>query len=417
MRKTGNLQYKFVLAIPIINAIASNTTEYFNSTVYNPGNLRALLIGVFALYFIFTKIPNEKIFRFVLFYLFFYGLLVLISTDMLHSGNLYFKFFLGVIMFPIGYYYINSIGRLKELVVVLFVALVLHLINLAITNIFQLGTSDYLENTFYFGAGRVNITKNIIVLVFVFPLTMLFFWNHRFKIILVYLIGFMVAMVGIKRSVLLSGAVGVITYFFYRGKISYLLRFSLGFSILFLIILTSLPSVSNLFTSRFEARGDRVEITGQTLESEGRYDETRIVWDSWISGSFRHKLIGSEVFNDRIFFNSARMLHTDYMIMLNGSGVIGFLLWFYMYYLIIKEKQKFYRKLRNNSLFIEINAVFWVLLATQILLSISGTVYAIEVRSLLFLLWGAFIGTMRGHLRNLKKSPENEGLLPISHIR
>ncbi len=83
---------------------------------------------------------------------------------------------------------------------------------------------------------------------------------------------------------------------------------------------------------------------------------------TWYSGSFHHKLIGSEVFNDRLFFNSKRMLHTDYMIMLNGSGLIGFLLWFYMFVRLLREKNRFYRALRHHILFRELNALFWVLL-------------------------------------------------------
>jgi hypothetical protein len=171
-------------------------------------------------------------------------------------------------------------------------------------------------------------------------------------------------------------------------------------SILILVILTSFPSITNLFSSRYEARSERVEFSDSTLESEGRYDETKIVLASWISGSFKHKIIGTEVFNDRVFYNSDRMLHTDYMIILNGSGIVGFFLWFYLLFLIIAEKKKYYKKLKRIVLFKEINAVFWVLIVTQLLLSISGTIYAIEVRSLLFLIWGALIGTMRGYLKS-----------------
>ncbi len=54
-------------------------------------------------------------------------------------------------MLPIGYYYINSIRKLEILLRVLFVILLLHLLNIAIANIFDLGTSDYLDQTFYSG--------------------------------------------------------------------------------------------------------------------------------------------------------------------------------------------------------------------------------------------------------------------------
>ncbi len=81
-------QFYFVLAIPLINAIASNTSEYFSSDIFNTGNLRALIIGVFAVYFIVT-VPNEGLYRFIILYLVYYMILALFSTDRLLSGNLF----------------------------------------------------------------------------------------------------------------------------------------------------------------------------------------------------------------------------------------------------------------------------------------------------------------------------------------
>ena len=395
-------QFYFVLAIPLINVIASNTSEYFRSDIFNTGNLRALIIGGFATYFIIARIPKEGLSRFILLYLAFYVVLVLFASDRLLSGNLFLKFFLGVIMLPIGYYYINSIRKLEILLRILFVTLVLHLINIVIANIFQLGTSDYLDETFYFGAGRVNITKNILILVLLMPATMLFVRKYRKAVTLVYLASFLVTMVGIKRSVLLSAAAGVITYLAVKQRFTLLIRTAVVGAGLFLILILIFPGFTDLFRSRFEARGERVELTEETIETEGRLSETEAVFRAWSSGSFRHKLIGSEVFNDRLFFHSKRMLHTDYMIILNGSGLIGFVLWFYLYARLIREKKKYYRALKSHPLFSELNALFWVLLAAQLVLSVSGTVYAIELRSLIFLLWGAILGVMRGFLLNRK---------------
>ena len=88
-------QFYFVLAIPLINAVASNTSEYFSSDIFNTGNLRALVIGVFAVYFIVARLPNEGLYRFIILYLSFYLILVLFSTDRMLSGNLFLKFFSG----------------------------------------------------------------------------------------------------------------------------------------------------------------------------------------------------------------------------------------------------------------------------------------------------------------------------------
>lgn len=398
-RSKHSWQLYFVLAIPVINAIASNTTEYFASDIFNTGNLRALIIGLFAAWFVFTRIPNEGLPRFLLLYLGYYLLLVLFATDRITSGNLYFKFLMGIVMLPIGYYYINSISRLELLLKVLLATLGLHVLNIIIANIFQLGTSDYLDETFYFGAGRVNITKNMLILVFMLPATMLFIRKYRKPVLILYVVAFLMTIIGIKRSVLISAAAGILTYLAVRQQFTLLIRTVLITSVAVLIMVFLFPGFIDLFRSRFEARGERVELSEETIETEGRLSETEAVFGAWKTGSFRHKLTGSEVFNDRLYFNTPRMLHTDYMIILNGSGLIGLFLWFYLFVRIIREKNRYYRGLRNHILFREINAVFWVLLVAQLILSVSGTIYAIELRSLIFLIWGAFLGTMRGYLR------------------
>ncbi len=404
-------QFYFVLAIPVINAIASNTSEYFSSDILNTGNLRALIIGLFAAWFLFTRLPNENFSRFILFYLGYYFILVLFATDRVTSGNLYLKFFLGVIMMPIGYYYINSIARLEILLKVLLFTLGLHILNIIIANIFALGTSDYLDETFYFGAGRVNITKNILVLVFMLPVTMLFIKKYRRAVLILYIVAFLITLVGIKRSVLISAGAGIVAYLAVKRRFSLLMRTIVITSVFILIMVVMFPGFVDLFRSRFEARGERVELTEETMETEGRLSETETVFRGWSAGSFRHKLVGSEVFNDRLYFDTSRMLHTDYMIILNGSGLIGLVLWFYLFYRIIKEKNRFYRVLRNHILFREMNAVFWVMLVAQLVLSVSGTVYAIELRSLIFLFWGAFLGTMRGYLKDKGLSVNGNGIV------
>lgn len=404
-------QFYFVLAIPVINAIASNTSEYFSSDILNTGNLRALIIGLFAAWFLFTRLPNENFSRFILFYLGYYFILVLFATDRVTSGNLYLKFFLGVIMMPIGYYYINSIARLEILLKVLLFTLGLHILNIIIANIFALGTSDYLDETFYFGAGRVNITKNILILVFMLPVTMLFIKKYRRAVLILYIVAFLITLVGIKRSVLISAGAGIVAYLAVKRRFSLLMRTIVITSVFILIMVVMFPGFVDLFRSRFEARGERVELTEETMETEGRLSETETVFRGWSAGSFRHKLVGSEVFNDRLYFDTSRMLHTDYMIILNGSGLIGLVLWFYLFYRIIKEKNRFYRVLRNHILFREMNAVFWVMLVAQLVLSVSGTVYAIELRSLIFLFWGAFLGTMRGYLKDKGLSVNGNGIV------
>jgi hypothetical protein len=416
MDRTSNKKftYAFLLAIPIINAIASNTTEYFTVSAINTGISRAAIFALFSFYFILHDYPGTRLGRFFLLFLLFYAILVLWSSDMLYSAIMYIKLFISVIMLLVGYRYINNFQKFRSLILVLFFALILHIINIFISNIFDLGSSDYIDETFYFGSGRVNITKSIISLVILAPLTIILYKKYKWYLIIVYLIGFVVAMIGIKRSVLLTGISSVIIYaLIMRGR-SALVKGLSGFGILLIMVLAIYPKYWDIFLTRFESREKRIEISEETMESEARYKEIQNVLDTWINGSIRHKLIGSDIFNDRQFFNVNRMLHTDYMIILNGSGIIGFILWFFSFWVIIKSKNQYYRHLKNFEYFRQLNAIFYMYLASQLLISISGTIYNVELRSTYFLVWGAIIGTMRGEAIKIASFSKPENSAPIT---
>jgi hypothetical protein len=416
MDRTSNKKftYAFLLAIPIINAIASNTTEYFTVSAINTGISRAAIFALFSFYFILHDYPGTRLGRFFLLFLLFYAILVLWSSDMLYSAIMYIKLFISVIMLLVGYRYINNFQKFRSLILVLFFALILHIINIFISNIFDLGSSDYIDETFYFGSGRVNITKSIISLVILAPLTIILYKKYKWYLIIVYLIGFVVAMIGIKRSVLLTGISSVIIYaLIMRGR-SALVKGLSGFGILLIMVLAIYPKYWDIFLTRFESREKRIEISEETMESEARYKEIQNVLDTWINGSIRHKLIGSDIFNDRQFFNVNRMLHTDYMIILNGSGIIGFILWFFSFWVIIKSKNQYYRQLKNFEYFRQLNAIFYMYLASQLLISISGTIYNVELRSTYFLVWGAIIGTMRGEAIKIASFSKPENSAPIT---
>ncbi len=413
--KTNKLAYYFVLAIPVINVIASNTTEYFSEGAINTGIIRAVIFSLFSAYFILTSYPNNLPSRIIIFYLLFYAMLVLLSSDILYSANLYLKFFLSLIMFPVGFYYINDYQRFKTLLVVLLIALCLHIVNIFISNIFNLGSSDYLDESFYFGSGRVNITKSIMMLVLMAPVTFLLNKKARWYLIVIYITGFVISMIGIKRSVLLSGISSLVIYALLEEGKSNLIRALIGFGLGLLILLTVYPKALSIFLSRYESRGERVAMTEKSMESEARYSEVQKVWDTWVNGSVKHKMIGTDLFNDRQFFNVERMLHTDYMIVLNGSGIIGFLLWFYLFWVLIKGKNKYFKYLKNIEFFRELNALFYMYMASQLIMSISGTVYNVELRSTFFLVWGAIIGTMKTAVMKMTYGLNESSSIPLNN--
>ena len=384
----------FVIAIPILNAIATSTVNYFPETLFHPGILRATAVGLFIVWFIISgKYPNEKTSLYILLYLAFMFGLALFSSNLSKTMNDYLKIVLSMAMYPIGYYYFKTMDAFKKLNYIYFWVLVMFITDIIIANVFSLGSSDYLADSFYFGAARVNITKAMILLVFIAPINFLLVTpKHRKTLALIYVVGLLVALIGIKRTVLLSAITGFIIYLMFSPHRTKILK---GSIILIILIVTVFSYFLDVFFQRFQARENRIQLTEENLEEEARYNELELVMNAWVEGSVKHKLIGSEFLNDRAYYGTIRMLHIDYMIVLSGSGLIGIYMWFFVYFSIIKSKNKYYKYLRSDKFFQELNAVFWMLLIAQLLLSISGTIYSINIRSLLFLYWGAIVGLMR----------------------
>jgi len=387
----------FVLFIPILFAIAENTTGYFSGGTMNPGTIRGFITAIFLIFFLTKFYPNDTINKTILFFVFYYLFLCFLSSNYSESFYGFFKFSIAMFMFPLGYYFINSYELFQKLNKFFFIALCIFLLNIIVANIFNLGTSDYLEDSFYFGAGRVNITKIMLIVLFASTNLITALNNKQRKFfIAILIISAFVTIVGIKRSVLLSFGAGAIFYLMFNRLKLGILRIISPVVLGILLTILIYPNAINIVESRFMAREDRIGFDEEVIESEGRIDEVSLVIKSWVEGSVFHKIFGSELFNDRAFFNSRRMLHTDYMVILNGSGVLGIVLWFVILIQIFVKGQRFLKSFDKDLRFPFLKATFYSIIVSQLFMSISGSIQGIGLRSYILLYLGAIIGTMRG---------------------
>jgi hypothetical protein len=306
-------------------------------------------------------------------------------------------------MFPVGYVFINSYEKFQRLNRFFFVALCLFIINIIIANIFNLGTSDYLEDSFYFGAGRVNITKIMLIVLFAsINLIPALKGKHKRIFIAILFVAAFITIVGIKRSVLLSFGVSALLYLRFNRLKQGIIRIIMPvlFGVLFSLLVY--PEALNIIESRLLAREDRIGLDEEVIETEGRVSETTLVIESWINGDIFHKLFGSELFNDRFFFNSQRMLHTDYMVVLNGSGIIGLIIWFVILFGIFFKGNRYFKYYLSDPRFPFLQATFYSIIISQLFMSISGSIQGIGLRSFILLYLGAIVGTLRGDLIRFK---------------
>jgi MFS family permease len=386
---TQKQQFRFVLALPIINVIADSTQGYFSQGIASPGYLRAIVILLFVFFHFKYFFQKKRINHAIILSLFYYLILGFLSSNISYSISIYLKYFIASIMFPIGYYYFNSFERFYKLMKVMVWTLGIYVAMLVISNAFGLGSSDYLEDSVYFGAGRVNSTKAMMILTLIYPLVYRFEPSMRNRrIYLLILIGGLIFIfLGIKRSALLGLFVGYAIYFLLTPYRTRLIKTLLGLS---LILIISSPLYFDLVMERFEVRQEagRFDIA-QAKEEEARVIELYKVIDAFEEGNIFYKLFGAELFNSRDYFMTNRMLHTDYAIMLQGSGVVGFFLFMYIYYLIFIKILFINRKLKKHAHIKDILAVNVSILIAVLIAGIAGTVLTTGLRSIAFLFWGA----------------------------
>jgi len=393
-------EINILVFVLLAHAIASLFTGYYENSSIHPGTIRGALVTVFVIYFVIRNIKFKNIINVtVILYLVYLGMLPILSSNFNTSFYHYIGVFVSISMLPIGYYYINSIEKLYLLSKTLLFILIIFTSTVLISNAFGIGRSDYLDGSFYFGYGRVNITKTMVILLFVTPIYFTLEKSKRMRsIAMVFaIITLVICLIGIKRTVLASVIISPFIFYIFGPSLKHNTKYLL---FIFVLLIPFIPLYGEIFEDRLDSRSERLTVSDETLNTEARYHEVNLVINTMKKEGWRHLLFGSDIFNDREFFGVNRMLHTDYMIILNGAGILGFIGWFLIFYIVIHLKIKFYKNIKKTNVVKVMNAVFWLLIITQLLMSISGTVYDISLRSYLLVVIGGILGTMK----NINKS-------------
>lgn len=395
-------QYIFVLSIPIINVVADSTQDYFEAGLASLGYIRALIILFFLSIYFKDFYRKNTLNNLIIVSLGYFFILGFFSSNLLYSQAVFLKYLIGLMMFPVGYYYIRTKGQYQGFLRTMYHVTCIYVFFLIISNIFSLGSSDYLEESVYFGAGRVNMTKSLVLLVLMFPL--LLDYDKRKKInilpLLIMVIAVIFILLGVKRSALLSLFIG---FFVYYSIAPVKTRVTKGLFVFALILLLTSPLYFKSLEQRFITRQEAGRFDySKAEEEEGRVIELQQVLDAFTEGNLGYKLFGAEFLNSMTLFQTKRMLHTDYATILAGAGVLGLLLFFSIYYLIYKKSYYLFKAFRSDLEKKNIMAVSISLLIAMLISGIGGTVTEIGIRSLAFLFWGASFSYLEHELNGIK---------------
>jgi hypothetical protein len=203
------------------------------------------------------------------------------------------------------------------------------------------------------------------------------FYIGMFAFILVLLL------IGLKRSAIFVFFVGS-TMFLFLEKLNYKMIFLSIIAFIFVIFF--LDKYSDIIEDRLYARQGRLVGSFQNIiETEGRYLESIAVWEEIISfDSITKSLFGLEAFNSvGNYMNGAfgeRHLHVDYNMIVNTLGLIGLLIYLYIYYYIFN----IYR-VRRNHLDLKYKELFIIIFVCQFITSFSGEMLSITYGSIKFI--------------------------------
>lgn len=390
---TNRWDENFVLFLPILNALATIFTSYYSGASLNPGTIRGAIIVAFSLWFFGQRFVKMRwITRWAYLNIIFFLGVCLFSSNLGVSMNSFLKYYVSYVHLFIGIYYGRREGFIRRISISVLVMLSIYLIDFIAANIFNYGGSSYsgVENVLNFGGLGVNLAKSIAVILMIFPFFFIVFQGNRARLLLYSLVGLSLLFIlfAFKRSAMLGTILGfVILIILYPSK-GKLLKFGLG---LLSISIFAAPLYVPQIMDNYRAREEAINLsTTENLEKQARYLEYFRVTDAWIDGNWKHKLVGSEMFNDRAFFKVNRMLHTDYMTILNGGGVIGLFLFIGSYVSLILYFSRAYMSGMGRVAKVYSSIIIAMTLA-MLIFGVAGIIHGVEPRAIYFLIAGSFV--------------------------
>ena len=158
--------------LPLINILVDMLSS---DKGFHLGHIRALILFLIIVYlFIKNVIKADRLNLTILFFLIYLFFLTMLSSNISYAfTNNYLKVSLSYLMFPLAYYTVNKHEYFEKVNISVLLMGVLLIFNYVLAQIFKIGRSDYLEDSFYTGAVGAG-TISVLILPVVFLPLMIF---------------------------------------------------------------------------------------------------------------------------------------------------------------------------------------------------------------------------------------------------
>ena len=395
--KNDLLMYRILFFLPLLNAAADSTIYYFvdiNSSGLHPGIIRGLLLLAFILFFGLKRIQKFTVNIHILLFLGFLFLTTLFSSNLSYSISTgYIKWFVGLLMFPIGMYFFRTYESIIKLIFFLVLGASMVCLNLLIAQFTGFGISAYVDDTFYIGGAGVGITNQLAFVLLTYPVILRmrnnFTSTQKWFIYIVGILSIAFVVLAMKRAGLIGLAGGGLIYFGFTRKKREILKVAILSSLVFLMIL---PVFKDILVNRYTERAEQTK----EFEKEGRYKEFFYVIEEFKETPLIHKLFGNETFNTGQFFgmkyfHRTRMIHGDFSAFFYGAGLVGIGMYLSLFIMILNYGIMYLKRYSNIVNIREMLASFFSLLFATFLVSATGS-GTIGERCLVYLYMGAVVG-------------------------
>lgn len=379
-----------------INMLAVTLTGFFPKVpvIMTARGLFNVLVIIYL--FRYFEKPN-KISKSIILFIIYLFISCLFSSNVQLSILMTVKASIGMLMFLVGYRFFKDYKQFNKLIRYYEYLFILILLTIAFSTLTGLGDTgyeaeSYNSSTIMFGSIGVAITKLLVIPILIVPVYLFVTKSQGKKYVstLLAFTGVILTLIAFKRSSSIALIAGILVYVILMNK----RNIAIPIIYISVIALITFPIYQRYIFESYENRKEQLYYIyeeADDIEQEGRYWETLEVIEAMKNDDIYHAIFGSEIFNEFDYFNVVRMLHIDYNVILNGSGILGLLMFLSIYYFILKKAFFYYKTAGSEYLkIISISVISLVVFA--MIISIGGSVRSFDFRGPVFLYIGAALG-------------------------
>jgi len=389
----------WVSTLPVFNILMDIGMNFLPELKTIFGLVRiSFLIGLIL--FFLSNFKLENIFQnqlIIFFSLYLIGISILSSNTEISFVDGAIKTSIPFFMIPIGI----AVSKLKSnLLIKPFIwVIIILLINYLISQFYKLGVSIYEKDSFYTGGATASapiiIALGLLVIFHAFNQKKLPY--SKIMITIIVSAALFIIVFSLKRGAILALISGVIIYLFNTGqRIQTFGRFIVVGLLMVFLLNNNIETFYKRFESRTTERND--------LQNEGRFKEIFYIVEEFQQSSPIKVLFGTEPFNSDVvmvkYFGRKRRLHVDYNILIHGTGIIGLMIYFLLYYNIFRTAMRHKKRFSSfkysiYGLYLKENyALVTSALVLSLIMGFSGGLQFISYRIMLFLTIGYYLGDL-----------------------